>query len=197
MWNNHQTFHDKGIGLGNMRFNGLDGTNSMSGKTTSLQKHLHHLSPHMKYINCQNQWLLLVFVLLLKEYKGLQNVDNVLLNLWKMFKYSSVKFSILEKAKESEGLTTLKNFKCAKTQCLSHGTATQSYLKVQSTYWCSRHNTLWKTWCRRERCTRFVFETKCYSFYVIAGQRSGVFQQVFALSSNTFPCLLNNIWKTG
>ena len=44
---------------------------------------------------------------------------------------------------------------------------------------------------------RFAFETKCYSFSVIAGQCSGACQQVFMLSSNPFPCLTNNIWKIG
>ena len=65
-----EIFHDKGIGLG-MRFSGFDGLNSISGTITDLQQCLHHLSPHMKYINCQNHWLPLIFVHLLKECKGL------------------------------------------------------------------------------------------------------------------------------
>ena len=46
-------FRDKGVGLGNMRFSGLDEMNSMSGEITGLQRHLHYLSPHMKHINCR------------------------------------------------------------------------------------------------------------------------------------------------
>ena len=33
-----ERFCDKGIGLGNMRFSGLDGANSMSGEITELQE---------------------------------------------------------------------------------------------------------------------------------------------------------------
>ena len=107
-----------------MRFSGLDGTNSMNGEITGLQRRLRHLSPHMKYINCQNDRLALVFVHLLKEFKGFQDVDQLLLNLWKMLKYSSVKFFVFEKAQESEGLTPLKILQCATTRWLSHGAAT-------------------------------------------------------------------------
>ena len=35
-------------------------------------------------------------------------MGSMLLNLWKMFKYSFVKFSVIEKAQELEGLTPLK-----------------------------------------------------------------------------------------
>ena len=108
-----------------MRFYGLDGTNSMSGEITGLQRRLRYLSPDMKYINCRNHRLALMFMHLLKEFKGLQDVDQLLLNLWKMFKHSSVKFSVFEKAEESEGLAPLKILKCARTRRLSHGAATQ------------------------------------------------------------------------
>ena len=43
-----ELFRDKGIELSNMRFSGLDGTNSMSGEITGLQRRLRHLSLHMK-----------------------------------------------------------------------------------------------------------------------------------------------------
>ena len=111
-----ERFCDKGIGLGNMRFSGLDGANSMSGEITELQEWLCHSSPHMKYINCQNHWLALVFVHLLKGFKGLQDEDQLPPILWKMFTYSSIKFSVLEKAQESEGLTPLQILKCAATR---------------------------------------------------------------------------------
>ena len=60
-----ELFRDKEIELSNMRFSGLDGTNSMSGEITGLQRGLRHLSPHMKFINCRNHRLALVFVHLL------------------------------------------------------------------------------------------------------------------------------------
>ena len=51
-------------------------------------------------------------------------MDQLLLNLWKMFKYSAFEFSVFEKVQESEGLTPFKILKCATTRRLSHGTAT-------------------------------------------------------------------------
>ena len=82
-----ELFRDKGIELSNMRFSGLDGTNSMSGERDNrAAARLRHLSPHMKYINRRNHRLVLVIVHLLKEFKGLQDVNQLLLNLWKMFK---------------------------------------------------------------------------------------------------------------
>ena len=65
-----ELFRDKGIELSNMRFSGLDGTNSMSGErdnraaatTTSF------ISSYEVY-NCRNRRLALVFVHLLKEFK--------------------------------------------------------------------------------------------------------------------------------
>ena len=96
----------------------------MSDEITGLQQR-RHLSPHMKYINCRNHRLALVFMHLLKEFKGLQDVNQLLLNLSKMFKYSSLKFSVFEKAQKSEGLTPLKILKCATTRWLSHVAATQ------------------------------------------------------------------------
>ena len=60
-----ELFRDKEIELSNMRFSGLDGTNSMSGEIIGLQRGLRHLSPHMKFINCRNHRLALVFVHLL------------------------------------------------------------------------------------------------------------------------------------
>lgn len=47
-------FVEKGIDLSNLRFSGLDGTNSMSGEISGLQRRLRHLAPHAKYINSRN-----------------------------------------------------------------------------------------------------------------------------------------------
>ena len=49
----------------------------------------------------------------------------MLLNLWKMYKYSFVKFLVFEKAQELEGLTPLKILNCATTRWRSYGAATQ------------------------------------------------------------------------
>ena len=59
-------------------------------------------------------------------------MDQLLLNLWKMFKYSSFEFSVFEKVQESEGLTPFKILKCATTRWLSHGTATKGIISCFS-----------------------------------------------------------------
>ena len=97
----------------------------IKGKKTSFQGRLRNLSPYIKYINCRNDQLALPFIHLIKEYKGLQDVGSVLLNLWKMYKYYFVKFSVFEKAQKLEGLTPLKILNCATTWWLSYGAATK------------------------------------------------------------------------
>ena len=42
---------EKGVNIKNMRFNGMNGTNSMSGKISGVQQHFCHITPHTKYMN--------------------------------------------------------------------------------------------------------------------------------------------------
>ena len=74
-----------------IRFCGLDGTNSMSSERCGLQHLIKHSSPHAEYINCCNHKLPLCFVHLLKEFPSLVSLDAMLLPVWKLFKYSTVK----------------------------------------------------------------------------------------------------------
>ena len=111
----------KGIGIKQMRFNGMDGTNTMSGERSGLQRRFRHEVPHTKYINCRNGKLVLVFVHLLPNFKALQNVDSVLLSSWKMIKYSTVKNAVFGEAQETFGKKKRKLLKVAATRWLSHG----------------------------------------------------------------------------
>ena len=70
---------EKGIDMQQMRFNGFDGTNTMSGEISGLQRRFRHLVPHVKYIKCRNHRLALVFVHLLPKYKPLTGVDAVII----------------------------------------------------------------------------------------------------------------------
>lgn len=70
----------KGIDIKNMGFNGMDGTNAMSGERSGLQRRFRHKVPHAKYVNCRNHKLSLVFVHLLPKFKVLQDVDSLLLS---------------------------------------------------------------------------------------------------------------------
>ena len=71
----------------------------------------------------------------------------MLLNLWKMYKYSFVKFLVFEKTQELEGLTPLKILNCATTRWLSYGAATQRIISrfsrlidVLDTTYFEKHN---------------------------------------------------------
>lgn len=70
-----------------------------------------------------------VFVHLIKEFKVLEDIDALLLNLWKLFKYSSVKASVFEQSQLSEGLNPLKILKAATTRWLTLGEADQRVIK--------------------------------------------------------------------
>ena len=49
-----EVLQDKGVDINQMRFNGFDGTNTMSGEISGLQRRFRHLVPHSKYINIRN-----------------------------------------------------------------------------------------------------------------------------------------------
>ena len=88
-----EVLQDKGVDINQMRFNGFDGTNTMSGEISGLQRQFRHLVLHSKYINCRNHRLALVFVHLLPKYKTLMDVDAIIICLetnkifhWKGFR---------------------------------------------------------------------------------------------------------------
>lgn len=106
-----------------MRFNGFDGINTMSREISGLQRRFRHLVPHTKYVNCRNHRLALAFVHLLTKHKSLAATDAVILAVWKLMKYSSVKASVLGAAQEA--ISKLKLLKAAPTRWLSHGEASK------------------------------------------------------------------------
>ena len=115
----------KGLNIENMRFNRMDGTNTISGQISGLQRQFRHLVPHTKYMNCRNHKLALVFVHLLDKYETLKAVDTTLVSVWKAMKYSSVKSAVYGEAQMLHGLSKLKLLKAAPTRWLSHGEATK------------------------------------------------------------------------
>ena len=118
-----EVFVEKGLSLNQMRFNGMDGTNTMSGETSGLQRRFRHEVPHSKYMNCRNHKLALVFVHLLKDprFKSLCDVDGLLLSVWKLMKYSSVKAAVYGEAQIAYGQKKLKLLKVSTTRWLSYG----------------------------------------------------------------------------
>ena len=101
----------KGIDIKQMRFNGMDGTTTMSGERSGLQRRFRHEVPHTKYINCRDHKLALVFVHLLPNFKALQNVDSVLLSSWKMMKYSTGRNAVFGEAQETLGRKNVNSLK--------------------------------------------------------------------------------------
>ena len=114
-------FHEKNIDKTRIRFSGLDGTNAMSGDKKGLQRRIRHVSPFAIYMNCRTHRLALCLVHLLKQYKELESVDVLLLSLWKLFKYSSVKQAVFENAQIADNLTPMKILKACTTRWLTHG----------------------------------------------------------------------------
>ena len=99
---------EKGVDINQLRFNGFDGTNTMSGEISGLQRRLQHLVPHAKYVNCRNHRLALVFVYLISKFQVLADVDALILAVWKLMKYSSVKVSVFGAAQTAEGIKNVK-----------------------------------------------------------------------------------------
>ena len=90
-----QMFTEKYINKSLTRFSVLDGTNAMSGNQNGVQRKIQHVSPYALYINCRNHRFALCLIYLIKEYPELQTVDTLLLSIWKIFKYGSVKQILL------------------------------------------------------------------------------------------------------
>ena len=120
-----KVLREKGVDINQLRLNGFDGTNTMSGEISGLQRRLQHLVPHAKYVNCRNHRLALVFVYLISKFQVLADVDALILAVWKLMKYSSVKVSVFGAAQTVEGLKNVKLLKAAPTRWLSHGDASQ------------------------------------------------------------------------
>ena len=114
-------FVEKKIDKTKIRFSGLDGTNAMSGERKGLQRRIRHVSPFAVYMNCCNHCLALCLVHLLKSYSELESLDELLLSLWKLFEYSSVKQAIFENAQKVDDLKLLKILKACTTRWLTHG----------------------------------------------------------------------------
>ena len=72
------------------RFCCLDGTNSMLGEISSLQRRIRHISPHSMFINCRCHRLALCFKHLICQFSCLAKLDKLLLGLWKSFHYTLI-----------------------------------------------------------------------------------------------------------
>ena len=101
----------------------MDGTNSMSNERCSLQCLIKHSSPHAEYINCRNHWLALCFVPLLKEFPSQIPLDTMLLSVWKLFRYSTIKKEVFNNMQHVYELNPLKVIKAFTIRWFMHGEA--------------------------------------------------------------------------
>ena len=103
------------------RFCCLDGTNSMSGEISGLQRRIRHISPHSMYVNCRCHRLALCFKHLIDQFSWLAKLDKLLLGLWKSFHYSTLNWSIITEIQKAYGMKALHLVKAVVTRWLSHG----------------------------------------------------------------------------
>ena len=68
------------------RFCCLDGTNSMLGEISGLQRRICHTSPHSIYVNCRCHGVALCFKHLTDQFSWLAKLDKMLLGMRRCFK---------------------------------------------------------------------------------------------------------------
>ena len=100
-----ETFlHRKQLDIKKAYFVGFDGCNTMSGENTGLQRRFRHHMPFQLYINCRNHKLALCVKHMMGHFPVLQNIDSLLLSVWKLFHYSPQKYQIFMDVQEAYGL---------------------------------------------------------------------------------------------
>ena len=119
----------KGIDIKKAAFVGFDGCNTMSGVNKGVQRRFRHVVPHQIYINCRNHKLALCVKHLIKDFPILQDLDNLLIDIWKLFENSPQIFSVFEEVQQVYNMTKLTFIRAATTHWLSHGKACDRLLK--------------------------------------------------------------------
>ena len=119
-------FLAKSIKLDKVIFSVLDGTNSVSGKNTGLQRRIRFYSLFNMHINCRNHRLALCLPHVMKNVdfaELLIDYDSLLLGIWKMFHFSPKKGAVLENVQTTYDKRPLKILKAAVTSWLALGRA--------------------------------------------------------------------------
>ena len=106
-------------------------TNTMSGSIGGLQRYMRFESRFSKHINYKSHRFAHVFVHLTRKQEVSRELDSLLLQLWKKFKFSTTKKSILEEIQQVQGnLKTLKILKASATWWLGHGNSTKRVMEI-------------------------------------------------------------------
>ena len=83
--------NDGGIGLDGLRGIGFDGTNTMSGERSGVQKRLWYHAPSALYVHCRCHQLQLAALHSANEHNEVKCVFGTLLAIWKALHYSPKK----------------------------------------------------------------------------------------------------------
>ena len=101
----------------------MDGCFTMAGEHAGVKQLLAAATYHFVYIHCRNHQLSLCFAHLIPKFPDFKNFYSLLLNLYLLMKYSSVRQSIFEEIQQAYKLPSLKLIKAGVTRWLSHGQA--------------------------------------------------------------------------
>ncbi|XP_052264230.1 uncharacterized protein LOC127867223 [Dreissena polymorpha] len=92
-------------------------------KTKGLQRQFRHIVSHQLYVNCRHHKQAITIKHLINDNPIVDQVDSLLLSVWKMFHYSPKKFATLQEIQATYGLPKLRRIHASATRWLSHGRA--------------------------------------------------------------------------
>ena len=116
----------KSIDITTMRGLGFDGTNTMSGQRSGVQKRLRLHSPSAVYVHCRCHQLQLATLNAADEHREAKRVLGTLLTIWKAFHYSTKKAEKLAEIQAELNAPELKMLKPSDTRWLSRERAVRA-----------------------------------------------------------------------
>ena len=108
-----------------VRLSGMDGCSTMAGICHGVQSYFEQCSGYLVYIHCRNHRFAFCFTHLVSKHDDFVKFDSLLLNLYLLWKNSSVKSNIFEEVQNAYGLKSLKLIKAMTIRWLSHGKAAE------------------------------------------------------------------------
>ena len=108
-----------------VRLSGMDGCSTMAGIYHGVQSYFEQCSGYLVYMHCRNHRFAFCFTHLVSKHDDFVKFDSLLLNLYLLWKNSSVKSNIFEEVQNAYGLKSLKLIKAMTIRWLSHGKAAE------------------------------------------------------------------------
>jgi len=96
---------------------------------TGVQRRFRHHVPHSKYINCRSHRLALCIKHLIKDFPIIEEVDGLMLLIYKLFDNSPQKFTIFKDVQASYAVKKLSMVRASSTCWLSHGRARERIIE--------------------------------------------------------------------